>query len=213
MCLWQDRSDRSDNVSFSWFEGGCRRWGKGGLPQSTSSETHCATHIHWGINLIRNPLSARNPGVSRCWFETPPPSTVKCCLAMFLETYIGDCLSTCQAPAICPAVNKCIASLSPLPSPPLLGPQRSKPIIPLCTQWLSDLNYDTHHSGSLHWRPHVATWRTQAIACAHLSHGCSTRPCLSLVWSVCSNRVAGHCVCTSESWVLPECSRPCLSLV
>jgi len=61
-----------------------------------------------GNNLIRNPLSARNPGVSCCQFETPPPSTVKCCLAMFLETYVGDCLSTCWAPAICPAVNKCI---------------------------------------------------------------------------------------------------------
>ena len=59
MCLWQDRSDRSDNVSFSWFEGGCRRWGKGGLPQSTSSETHHATHIHWvSKNIDREPTSA-----------------------------------------------------------------------------------------------------------------------------------------------------------
>jgi len=142
-----------------------------------------------------------------------PPSTVKCCLAMFLETYVRDCLSTCRAPAICPAVNKCIALLSPLPSPPSLGPQCSKPILPLCMQSLSDLSYDTHHLGSLHWWPCVALWRTQAIACAHSSHGCSRRSSLSLVWSVCSNRVAGHCVCTLESWVPPECRRPCLSLL
>ena len=83
---------------------------------------HCGQDA--GINLIRNPLSARNPGVSRRRFETPPPSSVRCCLAVFLETHVGDCLSTCRAPAVCPAVNKCSASLSPLPSPPSLGPQR-----------------------------------------------------------------------------------------
>jgi len=158
--------------------------------------------IRW-INLIRNPLSARNPGVSRCRFETPPPSTVKCCLAMLLETYVGDCLSTCRAPAVCPAVNKCIASLSPLPLPPSLGRQRSKPILPLCTQWLSDLNYDTHPTAQvlstddLVWpwvgrRPllvHIGVMgaaegpashlsglciptESQAIVCAHRSHGC-----------------------------------------
>ena len=39
------------------------------------------------------------------------------------------------------------------------------------------------------------------------------RPCLSLVWSVRSNRVADHCLCMLESWVLPECRSPtsCLS--
>ena len=70
-----------------------------------------------------------------CWFETPPLSTVRCCLAMFLDTYVRDCLSTCWAPA---AVNKCSALLSPLPLPPLLGPQCSKPILLLCTMtvWL-----------------------------------------------------------------------------
>ena len=41
---------------------------------------------HIGINLIGNPLSARNPGVSLHWFEIPPPSAVRGCLVMFLET-------------------------------------------------------------------------------------------------------------------------------
>ena len=39
-----------------------------------------------GINLIGNPLSARNPGVSLHRFEIPPPSAVRGCLVVFLET-------------------------------------------------------------------------------------------------------------------------------
>ena len=117
----------------------------------------------YGINLIRNPLSARNPGVSHCQFETPPLSTVRCCLVMFLETHVGDCSSTCRAPAACPAVNKCSASLLTLFLRYHRWALNAQSPSFHCVQWLSDLNYDTHCLGSLHWQPCVAAWRMQAI--------------------------------------------------
>ena len=51
------------------------------------------------INLIRNPLSARNPGVSLHRFEIPPPSPVRGCLVMFLETQCRRSVKRCRAPA------------------------------------------------------------------------------------------------------------------
>ena len=142
-----------------------------------------------GINLIRNPLSARNPGASHCQFETPPPSAVRCCLAMFLEPNVRDCLSTCQAPAISPAVNNCSGSLSTCYHLFLCHHHEAlntqSPSFH-CAQWLSDPNYDTHHSGSLHWQPHVASWRMQAIAWAHPSHGCSLNAEGPLIWLACA---------------------------
>ena len=146
-------------------------------------------------------LSARNPGVSRHRFETPPPSTVKCCLAMFLETYIRDCLSTCQAPAVCPAVNKCIASLSPFPLHHHQALNTQSPsfccvrndcltsIMTPTTQVLSTDNLVWPHGGHrpslLHIRVMDAAegpasrlsglcipTESQAIMCTHRSHGC-----------------------------------------
>jgi len=169
----------------------------------------CPNAQHW-INLIRNPLSTRNPGVSLCQFETPPPSTFKCCLAMFSETHVRDCLSTCRAPAICPGALPCITSsfttiiMSPTvkvhPSsvyamtvwPQLwYSPLGSSPLTTLC-----GLVEDTGHRLCT-----SESW---------VQPECR-RPFLLLVWSVHSNRVAGHHLCTSESWVQPECKRPCLS--
>ena len=146
---------KSEKVAREWRMSCINKWHHY-LLDSHKWHHNCITMSR--INLIRNPLSARNPGVSHRQFETPPPSTVKCCLAMLLETYVGDCLSTCWAPAVCPAVNKCIASLSPLPLPPLLGHQHSKahPSIVYTMSVLPQLRHPPHRSGSLHWRPRVA---------------------------------------------------------
>ena len=119
---WFWRTAVGEQLTWWDSQSACDFSGRGFLEKGGCSIVLSFTEGDWvkstiaRINLIRNPLSTRNPGVSHCWFETPPPSTVKCCLAMFLETYVRDCLSTCQGPAVCPAVNKCIALLSPFPS-------------------------------------------------------------------------------------------------
>ena len=113
----------------------------------------------------------------------------------------GYCLSTCWAPAVCPAVNKWAPPLSPLPSPPSLGPQCLKPILPLCTMTVwPQLWYPALGFASL-----MTSCGLMEDAGHHLCTSESwvqpecRRPCLSLVWSMRSNRVAGHCVCTLES--------------
>jgi hypothetical protein len=137
-------------------------------------------NIKYGINLIRNPLSARNPGVSLRRFETPPPPTLKCCLAMFLETYVRDCLSTCRAPAVC-LERKSIASyhliFATIVMSSRLSAQSPSSYPPLGSSPLTTSRGLVEDAG--HCLRTSESWVQPE----------RKRPCLLLVWSVRSNRV------------------------